>query len=59
MVTFSRHETRKNFQKFTNSYKRIRIGWIDGARKRPEEFQKRLKYSLGMTAKDKTFGMVK
>ena len=48
-----------NFQKFPESYKRIRIGWIDGARKRPEEFQKRLRYFLRMTAKNKMFGMVK
>ena len=51
-------EVWKNFQKFSDSYKRIRIGWIDGARKRPEEFKKRLKYFLKMTAQNKTFGMV-
>lgn len=49
----------KNFQKFTESYKRIRVGWIDGARKRPAEFKKRLKYFLKMTEKNKMFGMVK
>jgi uncharacterized protein YdeI (YjbR/CyaY-like superfamily) len=27
-----------NFQKFPESYKRIRIGWIDGVRYRPEVF---------------------
>lgn len=48
----------KNFQKFPESYKRIRIGWIDGARQRPEEFQKRLRYFIKMTAKNKRFGMV-
>lgn len=48
----------KNFQKFPASYKRIRIGWIDGARKRPDEFAKRLRYFLKMTAKNKRFGMV-
>ncbi len=32
----------KNFQAFPESYKQIRVGWIDGARKRPAEFQKRL-----------------
>ena len=47
-----------NFQKFPASYKRIRIGWIDGSRKRPEEFKKRLKYFISMTAKNKRFGMV-
>jgi len=49
-------EAWKNFQKFSDSYKRIRIAFIDGARKRPEEFQKRLRYFIGMTEKNKMFG---
>jgi uncharacterized protein YdeI (YjbR/CyaY-like superfamily) len=48
----------ENFQHFPESYKRIRIGWIDGARHRPEEFQKRLRYFIKMTAKNKMYGMV-
>lgn len=48
-----------NFQKFSARYKRVRVGWIDGARKRPEEFKKRLKYFLKMTARNKIFGRVK
>lgn len=48
----------KNFQKFPESYKRIRIGWIDGARKRPEEFEKRLRYFVKMTREGKRYGMV-
>jgi len=48
----------KNFQKFPDSYKRIRIGWIEGARNRPKAFQQRLRYFLRMTAKNKRFGMV-
>jgi uncharacterized protein YdeI (YjbR/CyaY-like superfamily) len=48
----------KNFQGFPDSYKRIRIGWIEGARKRPNEFRKRLDYFLRMTAKNKRYGMV-
>lgn len=32
----------KNFQGFSESYRRIRIAYIDGARKRPDEFKKRL-----------------
>jgi len=51
-------ETWKNFQKFPESYKRIRIEWIEGARTRPELFNKRLKYFLKMTAKNKRYGMV-
>ena len=51
--------TWENFQKFPESYKRIRIGWIEGARTRPELFNKRLKYFLKITTKNKMFGMVK
>lgn len=48
----------KHFQTFPESYKRIRVGWIEGARHRPDEFQKRLRYFLKMTGKGKRFGMV-
>ncbi len=43
------------FKKFPLSYKRIRIGWIEGARKRPEAFNQRLKYFLKMTEKNKRY----
>lgn len=46
----------RNFQKFSLPYKEIRIAFIDGARKRPEEFQKRLRYFIRMTEKDKLYG---
>jgi len=49
-------EAWKNFQKFSDSYIRIRIAFIDGARKRPEEFKKRLRYFIEMTEKNKIFG---
>jgi len=49
-------EAWKNFQKFSDSYKRIRIAFIDGARKRPTEFRKRLRYFIEMTEKNKMFG---
>ena len=49
-------EAWKNYQKFSDSYKRIRIAFIDGARKRPEEFKKRLRYFIEMTDKNKMFG---
>jgi uncharacterized protein YdeI (YjbR/CyaY-like superfamily) len=45
-----------NYRKFSPSYKRIRIAFIDGARNRPVEFEKRLRYFLRMTAKNKQFG---
>ena len=46
----------KHFQKFSDAYKRIRIGFIDGARKRPAEFKKRLAYFIKMTEQNKQFG---
>jgi uncharacterized protein YdeI (YjbR/CyaY-like superfamily) len=49
-------EVWKNFQKFSDAYKRIRIGFIDGARKRPDEFKKRLRYFIKMTEKNKQYG---
>ena len=52
----SNKEAWKNFQKFSDSYKRIRIGFIDGARKRPAEFKKRLAYFIKMTEQNKQFG---
>jgi uncharacterized protein YdeI (YjbR/CyaY-like superfamily) len=48
----------KNFRRFPDSYRQIRVGWIDGARRRPAEFRKRLRYLLKMTAKNQRFGMV-
>ena len=49
-------EAWKNFQTFSDSYVRIRIAFIDGARHRPEEFKKRLRYFIEMTEKNKIFG---
>lgn len=49
----------KNFLAFPESYKRIRIGWIDSARSRPDIFRTRLNYFLKMTEKSKMYGMVK
>ena len=51
-------KTWENFRKFPESYKRIRIEWIEGARTRPELFKKRLDYFLKMTAKNKRYGIV-
>ncbi|MBE0681664.1 MAG: YdeI/OmpD-associated family protein [Anaerolineales bacterium] len=45
-----------NFQGFSDAYIRIRVAFIDGARKRPEEFTKRLRYFIEMTAKNKQIG---
>lgn len=49
----------RNFRAFPESYKRIRIGWIESARSRPEVFQTRLNYFLKMTEKNKRYGMVR
>ncbi len=52
-------QTWSNFQEFPESYTRIRIGWIDAARKRPQEFNKRLEYFIKMTSQNKMYGMVR
>jgi len=44
------------FQGFSPAYVRIRISFIEGARKRPEEFKKRLRYFIQMTEKGKQIG---
>ena len=49
-------ETWKNFAAFSDSYKRIRIGYIDGARDRPDEFAKRLRNFLKMTKANRIIG---
>ncbi len=48
----------KHFQKFSDTYQRIRIAFIEGARKRPEEFRRRLNNFLKRTAKNQRFGMI-
>jgi len=50
--------TWKHFEAFPESYKQIRIGWIDAARRRPGIFRQRLRHFLKMTAQNKRFGMV-
>jgi uncharacterized protein YdeI (YjbR/CyaY-like superfamily) len=49
-------EAWRNFQKFSDSYKRIRIAFIHGARHRPDEFKKRLRHFIEMTEENKMFG---
>ncbi len=48
--------TWENFQKFSAAYRRIRIAFIEGARRRPAEFRKRLDYFIRMTEKGRKFG---
>lgn len=52
-------QTQINFELFSDEYRRIRIGYIEEMRKRPEEFQKRLNYFLRMTKQNKKFGTFK
>ena len=43
----------ENYQNLSDSYKRIRIAFIDAARKRPAEFEKRLKNFIEKTREGK------
>ncbi|MBN1159625.1 MAG: YdeI/OmpD-associated family protein [Candidatus Diapherotrites archaeon] len=46
----------KNFSAFSDTYKRIRIAYIDSARERPEEFRKRLNNFTNKTRENKKIG---
>jgi hypothetical protein len=46
-----------HFMRFPETYRRIRISWIEGGRGRPQ-FMQRLRYFVGMTAKGKKYGML-
>lgn len=46
----------KYYREFSPSYKRIRIAYIEGARKRPEEFKKRLNNFIDKTRDNKQIG---
>jgi uncharacterized protein YdeI (YjbR/CyaY-like superfamily) len=52
----SNREAWRNFQNFSDSYKRIRIAFIEGAREKPDEFKKRLRHFIEMAEKNKMFG---
>lgn len=43
----------KNYQRFSDTYKRIRIAYIETARIRPEEFEKRLTHFIRKTKDNK------
>ena len=43
----------KNYEKLSEPYKRIRIAYIDAARKRPDEFKKHLESFIKKTHKGK------
>jgi uncharacterized protein YdeI (YjbR/CyaY-like superfamily) len=48
--------TWRKYQKLSPSYQRIRIAYIDGVRKRPEEFKKRLANFIRITKEGKQIG---
>lgn len=50
--------TWENFNNFSENYRKVRIGWIESARSRPEIFEQRLRYFLKMTSKNKMYGMI-
>ncbi|WP_430974343.1 YdeI/OmpD-associated family protein [Sunxiuqinia rutila] len=43
----------ENYQNFSEPYKRIRVAYINSARKRPEEFEKRLNNFIAKTKENK------
>ena len=43
----------RHYNAFTESYKRIRVAYIDSARNRPEEFRKRLNNFIEKTKENK------
>lgn len=46
----------KNFQQYSNSYKRIRIAYIEGFRSIPNVYKKKLQYFIKKTANGVQFG---
>jgi uncharacterized protein YdeI (YjbR/CyaY-like superfamily) len=48
-----------NFEGFPESYRIIRVAYVEGARRRPAEFSRRLNNLLRMTAQGKMFGMMR
>jgi len=46
----------RHFNNFSESYKRMKVAYIDDARNRPEEFQKRLRNFIKRTRKNEQFG---
>jgi uncharacterized protein YdeI (YjbR/CyaY-like superfamily) len=49
-------KARDHFQKYGAPYQRIRVAYIDSARRRPAEFRKRLANFIKLTSQGKQFG---
>jgi hypothetical protein len=45
-----------NYRQFSTSYQRIRVAYVNSARRRPEEFARRLNSFIPATAKNKQLG---
>jgi len=45
-----------NFRGYSGSYQRIRVAFIDTARRRPGEYEKRLHHFIRMTERNKQYG---
>ena len=45
-----------NFQRYSEAYQHIHFAFIDTARTRPHEFEKRLRYFIRKTELDKPYG---
>jgi uncharacterized protein YdeI (YjbR/CyaY-like superfamily) len=52
-------QTWANYEAFPEPYRRLRIAFIEGARDRPAEFERRLRHFVKMTSQNKGFGHVK
>ena len=48
----------KHFQRFPVAYRRMRVAFVDGARRRPDEFKRRLGHLVRRSAKNERFGMI-
>jgi Bacteriocin-protection, YdeI or OmpD-Associated len=46
----------ENYNRFSPSYQRIRVAYIEAVRKRPEEFEKRLANFIRKTRANKVIG---
>lgn len=49
-------EAWENYEQFPEAYRQIRVAYIDAARKRPEEFRRRLESFLRKTKENKLIG---
>lgn len=52
-------DTWANYESFPEAYRRLRVAFIEGARDRLAEFERRLRHFVEMTAQNKRFGHVK